>query len=284
MPFEIALPDSSLSDCSNLRQKTVKIGLLARAIAVFKVEKIILYETDNSERYRRDLNLMDKLFRYMDTPQYLRRSVFPMSPSLKYAGLLPPLRTRSHPLASKISQVKDGEVRWGVQERLGFVDIGLDAEIEYEKTLRTRVPTLFQISRNGNRVNLEPIDRNSVDQYFGYEVEISSNLVDYLSTEVPRTSIVLSRLGIPFQNIGPEIESVLESTRHAIAVFGGPQSGVRDLVHDKVTLKQNVDFWVNTIPDQGTETVRLEEAVWISLGQFNSSFGSLVTKPGFYLT
>jgi len=282
MPFEIALPDSSLSDCSDLRQRTMKIGLLARAIAVFRIEKVIIYETNHGEKYQRDLILLDKILRYMDTPQYLRRSVFPMSPSLKYAGILPPLRIRSHPLASTIPEVRDGEVRWGIQGRPGLIDIGLDEPIEYEHPIRTRVPIIFRITKSRTRLNLEPTTRDTLDYYFGYEVEKVSNLIDYLANDTHKTSIVFSRSGTPFQRISSEIKSVLESTKNLIGIFGGPHSGVRELVQDRDALKDHIDFWINMIPDQGTETVRLEEAVWTSLGQFNSSFGNVATKSGYY--
>ncbi len=282
MPFEVALPDSTLSDCSDLRQKTIKAGLIARALAVFRVEKVILYEATVGEKYPRDLNLLDKLLRYMDTPQYLRRDVFPMSPSLKYAGLLPPLRTRSHPLGTTNDTIKDGEYRWGIQKQPGRVDIGLDEPIDYPKEIRTRVPTLFQISKHRGEVKLEQTTRDSVGHYFGYDVETAHSLIEYLEQDSSRTSIALSRLGISFQKVESEIESTLSSTHSLLAIFGGPQSGVRDLIKEKDALKQNVAFWVNTLPDQGTETVRLEEALWISLGQFNSSFGNVIAKAGYY--
>ncbi|MFW9918325.1 MAG: putative RNA uridine N3 methyltransferase [Candidatus Thorarchaeota archaeon] len=282
MTFEIALPDSTLSDCSDLRQKTIKTGQIARALAVFKVERVILYEPSAGEKNPRDLNLLDKLLRYMDTPQYLRREIFPMSPSLKYAGLLPPLRTRSHPLETRSSAVRDGEYRWGIQKRPGQVDIGLDEPIEYEKQIGTRVPTLFHLSKHQGRVTLKPTTRESVGYYFGYDVETISSLTDYLEANPSKTRIALSRLGLPFQKVESDIESTLSNTHNLLAIFGGPQSGVRDLVKDKESLKRNIDFWVNTIPDQGTETVRLEEALLISLGQFNSSFGNLVMKDGYY--
>jgi hypothetical protein len=51
---------------------------------------------------------------------------------------------------------------------------------------------------------------------------------------------------------------------------------------EKNELKKHVDFWVNTIPDQGTETVRLEEALFASLGLLNKSVGQIVARPGFH--
>ena len=283
MPLEIAIPDTSLSDCSDLRQKTIKIGQIARALAVFKVDKILIYETESKEKERRDLNLLDKLLRYMDTPQYLRRAVFSMAPSLKYAGILPPLRMHSHPLGKSINAVADGEVRWGLQASPGFVDIGLNETIEYPESVSTRVPTLFRIELNRKQVWLREITRASVDQYFGFDVETTDNLVGYLQNNISKTRIALSRQGTIFSKVESEIETVLSSSKNMIAIFGGPRFGIRKLLADKKdTLKESIDFWINTIADQGTETVRVEEALWASLAMFNSSFGTLMAKSGFH--
>ncbi len=283
MPLEIAIPDTSLSDCSDLRQKTIKIGQIARALAAFKVEKVLIYETTTEEKERRDLNLLDKLLRYMDTPQYLRRTVFSMAPSLKYAGILPPLRTNSHPLGKGINEVFDGEVRWGVQAETGKVDLGLHDTVEYPEEISSRVPTLFRIRVSDNQIRLKPTTRDSVDEYFGFEIETTDNLVSYLMKDTGKTRIALSRLGTVFSKIESEIESVLLSTKNMIAIFGGPQYGIRELMADKKDLlKEAIDFWVNTINDQGTETIRMEEAIWASLALFNSSFGAIITKPGYH--
>jgi predicted SPOUT superfamily RNA methylase MTH1 len=76
---------------------------------------------------------------------------------------------------------------------------------------------------------------------------------------------------------------MVSGTKSIIALFGGPKRGLSELVsREQSLLKQHVDFWVNTIPDQGTETVRLEEALLISLGILNNSVGNLLTKPGYY--
>ena len=40
--------------------------------------------------------LIRRVLEYLETPQYLRRRLFPLDESLKYAGLLPPLRIPSH--------------------------------------------------------------------------------------------------------------------------------------------------------------------------------------------
>ncbi len=282
MTFECALPDVSLADCSDLRQKTIKVGQLGRSFAITKVDRVVLYRTKEHGRFQKDLFLLEKLLRYMDTPQYLRRTAFPMSPSLRFSGMLPPLRGRSHPLETSLDSLDDSTVRWGIQVRPGLVDLGVGSMIEYNGSLRTRVPTIFHVSKNRNGVSLEPIQRSSIPYYFGFEVVIVPSLTEYLKVNRSKTRIAFSRQGIPFQRMTSEIEAVLKSTKGALAVFGGPYSGVRDLVDDSDMLKENIDFWVNTIPNQGTETVRLEEAVLISTGLLNTFFGSMISKLGYY--
>ncbi len=43
--IKVAVPDTSLSDSTNLRQKTTKAGRIARALAVFRVEEVFVYKT-----------------------------------------------------------------------------------------------------------------------------------------------------------------------------------------------------------------------------------------------
>lgn len=57
--------------------------------------------------------------------------------------------------------------------------------------------------------------------------------------------------------------------RHLLVAFGGPE-GLEDcLAHDKRLTKSSVsdvfDLYLNTCPDQGSRTIRTEEAVLISM-------------------
>ncbi|MHA2322731.1 MAG: putative RNA uridine N3 methyltransferase [Candidatus Thorarchaeota archaeon] len=54
-------------------------------------------------------------------------------------------------------------------------------------------------------------------------------------------------------------------------------------MNEREDVKSHIDFWVNAIPDQGTETVRLEEALFVSLGLLNTSVGKMILKPGFHV-
>jgi len=53
-------------------------------------------------------------------------------------------------------------------------------------------------------------------------------------------------------------------------VFGSPNDGVPEiLARSGMRVSDAVDFNVNTIPEQGVETVRTEEALWGSLAVLN---------------
>jgi predicted SPOUT superfamily RNA methylase MTH1 len=284
MTLEVAIPDSSLEDCSSLRDKTEKIGLLARALAIFRAERVIIYKTPTYEgEIGRDKALLLKLFRFMDTPQYLRKQVFSHTPVLKYAGLLPPLRTRSHPLAENISDLQEGDIRWGIQIQKGSVDLGLDKPIRYNGQLEKHHPTLFRVQSTTHNINLEVIEREDVEYYFGFEVEYIEDINELLAQHTDFTKIAFSRNGIQFNKISENLEFTLKTSGSILALFGSPKKGLSDIFRDSIdVLKSNIDFWINTISDQGTETVRLEEAVFTSLALLNDRFNQLYAKPGYY--
>ena len=284
MTLKVAIPDTSLTDCSDLRQKTVKAGSLARALAVFRVESVYIYDTGLLEPgKKRDTDLLRKILRYMDTPQYLRKRSFPKTQSLKFAGLLPPLRTRSHPLETSIGDLQEGTIRWGLQVRPGKIDLGLNKLVNYSKTVSERDPTLFRFTKTKPQIVLETIEREDVSEYWGFEVERVTNLAEFLEESDDSTRIGFSRNAPYYNQLENDLKSTIASTQSVIAVFGGPGHGILELFkEEREDVKSNIDFWVNTIPHQGTATVRLEEALFTSLGLLNSSVGKIITKPGFH--
>nr|KXH74682.1 MAG: hypothetical protein AM325_12540 [Candidatus Thorarchaeota archaeon SMTZ1-45] len=285
MTLRVAIPDTSLTDCTDLRQKTEKVGSLARALAVFRVETVYIYDTGKlSNEMKRDVSLLSKILRYMDTPQYLRKQSFPKSQSLKFAGLLPPLRTRSHPLETKINELQEGSVRWGLQARPGQIDLGFDKLVNYPKTVSERDPTLFRVKKIKPQIVLEIIEREDVSDYWGFRVERVYNLAKFLEESDDSTRIGFSRKAPFFNQIEKDLKSTIAGTQSVLAVFGGPSHGILEFFeNEREIVKSHIDFWANTIPDQGTETVRLEEALFVSLGLLNSSVGTIITKPGFHM-
>ena len=283
MTLRVAIPDTSLSDCSDLREKTSKLGLMGRAFAVFRVEEVLVYETGKLEdKDKRDAGLIVKILRFMDVPQYLRKRVFSKSPSLKYAGLLPPLRTQSHPLKADEANL-EGSLRWGVQTYPGKVDIGLDKSVSFKTPISEREPTLFRLTQTGPRLELEMVDRTDTEVYWGFETIRAGRLSTILEEYADSTRVGFSRRAPAFNQVEQELGATVANTGSVLAVFGDPARGILDIyAEERNLIKKMVDFWVNTIKDQGTETVRLEEALFTSLSLLNDSLGSVICKPGYY--
>ena len=59
-----------------------------------------------------------------------------------------------------------------------------------------------------------------------------------------------------------------------LVAFGAPTRGLREIVGDEgADLNEIAEFVVNMVPEQGTETVRTEEALVASLAILNVQFG-----------
>ncbi|MGQ4911916.1 MAG: putative RNA uridine N3 methyltransferase [Candidatus Thorarchaeota archaeon] len=281
MTLKVAIPDTTLTDCSNLREKTTKLGRIARALAVFRVEEVLVYSTSKlRSKDARDVELIVKILTYMNTPQYLRRRVYPHSSSLKYAGILPPLRISSHPLRT---DRLEGAYRWGLQISPGKIDIGLDQPVTFNHPVSERTPTLFHIKRVGPPVIIELAEREEVPVYWGFEVRRAGSLESVLEDNHETVRLGFSRNAPPFKRLEHDIRDTVIGTGSVLAVFGGPTSGILDLASDsRDSVKAKMDIWANTIPDQGTATVRLDEAILISLGLLNALVGDSISKPGYY--
>src|SRR5437773_9329352 len=109
--LSIALPASFTKDVPHLREKTSRVGLIARSLAIFRVDEVVIYNDQIGGNSARAGNLLEKLLAFQETPQYLRKPLFKQDPDLQFSGILPPLRMPSHP---NIADPRIGEIREGV--------------------------------------------------------------------------------------------------------------------------------------------------------------------------
>ncbi len=263
-PLTIFVPVSMLSDVRSGMEKTIRIGQIARAAAIFRVGRIVVYR-DSPSAGIDDLRLMRDVLSYIETPQYLRRRLFPLSENLKYAGLLPPLRTPHHPLGSATMPYREG-VTLKSGPGGSTVDVGLRQPVAIPSPLP---PNRRVTLRLANGV-WQPSTREEVPYYWGYEVQVElKGLASALSRLQGDFDYVVatSRLGSPLTEVMAELRAGLKG-RTAV-LFGSPSEGLqRILARDGASLGDVADLTVNTMPDQGTATVRTEEAVLVSLAAF----------------
>jgi len=273
----IAVPASIVADVPHLREKTAKIGLLARGAAIFRVEEVGVYLDAEDAECRRSLGLVCKILSYIASPQYLRRSLFRRDPDLKYVGILPPLRTPNHPLVTRMANLRSGEYREGAilssSEGESTVEIGVERPLKVKGSLNigTRVTTRIIDPPKGLG---EIVGRESVDVYWGFTVSAHrSSLGDLLEKRGREYDAVIatSRFGKPIAAIKGDLSNLLAKSRSMLLIFGSPSEGVAGiLARENVNLEASVDAVVNTVPHQGTATIRTEEAVIASLAVLDS--------------
>ncbi len=275
----IAIPASVVSDTPHLREKTSKIGLIGRVAAIFRVDEIIIYPDNPAVNQTADMSLIATLLAYMETPQYLRKRLFKLKPELQYAGILPPLRTPHHPLNRKLKNLKMGEYREGiVLSRTGegvLVDIGvekpaliLNAQLSIGKRVTVKVTKIEK------RVEVELVDRDEIPKYWGYIVTVGTHpLGKILKNRSFDLTVATSKYGVPFANVAEEMAERWKKAKTILVAFGAPSQGLREIVKcEGLRLDDIVDFVINTIPTQGTETIRTEEALIASLALLNMLF------------
>jgi len=267
----IAIPVSIVSDVPHLREKTSKVGLIGRAAAIFRVNKIIIYPDNPRVNQAADMDLIATLLAYMDTPQYLRKKLFTLKPELRYAGVLPPLRTPHHPLNRKMNKLIVGEYREGVtlsKRKNGvFVDIGVEKPaLIPNMELSTGKRVTVRVTRVNKHVEAELATRDKILEYWGYTVTAEKlPFGKMVKTRGFDLTIATSKHGVPLGNVVEEIAERWEDGKILVA-FGAPTRGLYEIVEQEgLNLEQIVDFVVNTVPMQGTETIRTEEALIASL-------------------
>ncbi|HYZ50143.1 MAG TPA: putative RNA uridine N3 methyltransferase, partial [Nitrososphaeraceae archaeon] len=124
--MDVAIPDSSLIDEQTKRDKSIKVSQISRACCIFRVGRIYIYRDKTSASAKKDRKLLKAILTYLDTPQYLRRKLFPITDELEYVGILHPVKAPHH----KAKKTVIGDIRVAVliesKGRL-FADIGLDS-------------------------------------------------------------------------------------------------------------------------------------------------------------
>lgn len=272
----IAVPASLVSDVPHLREKTARIGMIGRAAAIFRVNEVIIFPDDPAVNQDRDLNLISTVLSYMETPQYLRKYLFKVKPELRYAGILPPLRTLHHPVAKKLRELKVGEFRDGVtvsRVKEGvLVDIGVErAFLMDNKEIKLNKRVTVRITALSPTPEATMVNSKEVPAYWGFQVTPSDMPFGQLVKQRGYDLVIAtSRLGTPFANAKEAILTRWKNAYQVLVAFGAPTRGLYEIAKlENVVLDQIVNFVVNVIPLQGTETVRTEEAVYAALAVLN---------------
>jgi hypothetical protein len=212
----------------------------------------------------------------METPQYLRKRLFRLNPNLQYAGILPPLRTPHHPLNRRMKELRVGEFREAVTlsrtEKQTLADIGVEQPaLIRNRSLAVGKRVTVKVIEVGKVVEVKLANRDESPLYWGYTVTVENlPFGRFLRKRGFDLTVATSKYGSPFVDVAGEVVERWKVAGTVLVAFGAPSQGLGDIVkREGRRLSELVDFVINTVPMQGTETVRTEEALVASLAIFN---------------
>ena len=269
MTVSVLVPSSLTRETTDKRAATRKLGAIARAAVIFRVDRVVVFPDRDGEQ-RHDDGFVETVLRYAATPPYLRKEAWGTRDELEYAGVLPPL----HAMSQTGSGSPDpGSLRQGL-----VTEVGPDGHVRVNCGLQHLISLPTPDNRDvdvGERVTVRissrrPVRAKLVDESPpGFVVERAD-----LTTALNRTD---AGLRIAASRHGEALTvGVLETLVDQIDVsgltvaFGAPKRGLPAILGldpetAPATGAPDFDRWVNTIPNQGSETVRTEEAVFATL-------------------
>lgn len=311
----IALPSSILTNAQSPELRVYLAGQIARAAAIYCIHEIIIFDEQqepdqprrrnagrNSHRHEDPTTFFKLLLEYLETPQYLRRYLFPVSQDLRLVGLLNPLALPSHVARNESSRWREGvavpragNARRNESAPTCYIAAGLERLVEVDQKVQTGERVTVDMSPSGSNYDSFPgkylfgklVKRSSPQVknglYWGYRVRTATCLSDVFQgsaiCDAYDLAIGTSERGTPI--VGDKAEGfALPAFSHLLIVFGGVHGLERSVRGDEKLQALGVDnenaegshgvadlfdFYVNTCPEQGSRTIRTEEAVLISL-------------------
>lgn len=129
----IVIPASIIDNAQSMELKTYLVGQIAKAATIFGVNEIVILSDDKQQQMKgmmQDLTTTEffvQNLEYLETPQYLRKTLFPRSPALRFAGLMNPLDAPHHLRATEWCKYREGcVIKRPVKDKKGsWVNIGL---------------------------------------------------------------------------------------------------------------------------------------------------------------
>ncbi len=290
MTVSVLVPTSLCREAEDKREATRKLGYVARAATVFRADRLVVFDDAEGERHWGG-GFVETVLRYAATPPYLRKEVWGERDELEYAGVLPPLRA--------VPRLGSGSNGPGSSRQGIVTEVGPDGRVRVNCGLQHPISLVVPPERTvdeGERVTVRVSSRRPVRARLtdepppGVVVEradlpVALDRADAgvrIATSRHGESLTVSRLGplaraidadgatVAFgapgrglpEMLGVDPESVGADGEHGTTGGSDPSDDGSDPPSDPAA---RFDRWVDAIPDQGSETVRTEEAMFAVL-------------------
>ncbi|PKS09515.1 hypothetical protein jhhlp_004132 [Lomentospora prolificans] len=290
--LSVAVAASVLKDTFTADQQISIPGRIGRALAVFNVDEVVVYDdTPAEERPRRvdpasytadtdPCHFLSHVLSYLETPPFMRKALFPLHQNLRLAGKLPSLDMPHHPHPKEWIPYREGVTISRPRGKTGtLVDVGLGEPVTIEDEIppNTRVTVHFATETTTTPEAVHPAaPRTEGGYYWGFTVRRCSGLSSVF-TESPYedgydVSIGTSERGQPVPRAFPP--GKIPDFKHLLVVFGGPKgieyaagndAELGKMLEQGTKTRELFDYWINVLPGQGSRTIRTDEALFIGL-------------------
>ena len=295
--ISIAVPGSILDNAQSAELRTYLAGQIARAACIYKIDEVIVFDDKGDvtegekKKLRKDESLgegrvaclqLARILQYLECPQYLRKNFFPLHKDLQYAGVLNPLDAPHHLRQQDFSVYREGVVtNKPIRPGKGSqVNVGLLNDVHIDKVLISGLRVTVRIFNQENPKKLKGevvsplVPRAETGVYWGYSVRLAQNLTE-IFTECPYSKGYDLTIGT--SDKGEKIDHVKAkslSYDHALIVFGGLYG-----LEPAIELDPHLDIddpalvfhrYLNMCPEQGSRTIRTEEAILLSLSELRT--------------
>lgn len=277
--LSVAFPASIIANAQTKELKAYLVGQLARAMTIFSVDEVILWDdqhklkkSDDDPSLSEAIAFFARNLQYLETPQYLRRDLFTFHRDLKFCGLQNPLDAPHHLRREEKLRYREGVAVEDKESSGGtYVNCGLD-EYQWidgmEIPLNTRLTV--RIAKDGTATAVSPQEpREKSGLYWGYQTRVARSMKDIFKGPWGAYDLIFGT-----SERGKDLASVsLGKFSHALVVFGG-LAGLEEAVKDEgaelppSTKPEDLfHHYVNICPAQTSRTIRTEEATLIALAQ-----------------
>jgi predicted SPOUT superfamily RNA methylase MTH1 len=177
------------------------------------------------------------------------------------------------------------------------VYVGLDRDCRVEKKLPEGVRVTVKFDDPSPEYVLKPkgklrgtavspnLPRTEAGLYWGYTVRIANSL-SKVFTEIPFRGVKSYDVTIGTSEKGSPVHELClpkqgKDSNHILIVFGGVEGLEYALENDETLMEDDVsalfDHYVNTCPNQGSRTIRSEEAILITMSSMSPIIQSSLT-------
>jgi predicted SPOUT superfamily RNA methylase MTH1 len=289
MTRTVLVPSSLVREAEDKREATRKLGSVARAAAVFRMNRLVVYPDSGGEDGRYDGGFVATVLAYAATPPHLRKEAWDVRDELEHVGVLPPLRIGSQTGSGSNGS---GSLRQGI-----VTEVGPDGRVRVNCGLQhpvsLPVPPSMAAPSEGERVTIRvssrrPLRAKLVDEPLpGFTVEREA-----VETSLQRPDaglriaasrhgeeLTVSRLDSLVQRVSEGLTVVLGAPDRGLPeIFGcGPGEETVSTVETSDEPDESdgneplarFDLWLDTVPRQGSDVVRTEEAMFATLASLS---------------